>query len=102
LENRVRRDAGLNDVNQAPNRDTAATEKAESGWVESQLCGYFGWSETSDMPRHYVHTARSKVEENVRSEAGLNDVNQREKRDAAVAVEALLRDVLAKMSRELR
>jgi hypothetical protein len=32
----------------------------------------------------------------------LNDVNQREKREAAVAVEALLRDVLTKMSRELK
>jgi integrase len=94
--------AGLRTITCHDFRHTAATMKAEGGWVESQLCSYFGWSETSDMPRHYVHMARSQVEERVRRDAGLSDVNQRQKREAGEAVEALLRDVLSKMAREQR
>jgi integrase len=81
-------------------RHTAATMKAESGWAESQLCPYFGWSITSDMPRYYVHAARVGIEDRVRRDAGLNDVNQAQKREAGAAVEALLREVLEKMTRE--
>jgi hypothetical protein len=52
------------------------------------------------MPRYYVHATRVGIEDRVRRDAGLNDVNQAQKREAGAAVEALLREVLEKMTRE--
>jgi integrase len=52
-------------------RHTAATEKAKLGWTEVMLRKHFGWSDTSDMPSHYVHVGQDAYDRMVLEKRGI-------------------------------
>lgn len=78
-------------------RHTRATRAARAGWVEAKLRAYFGWSPGSNMPSVYVHLAMDDLREQVRRDAGVDDLGYSkavEQGDKASQLKALLRDFL--------
>ncbi len=61
-------------------RHTCATEKAELGWGEYQMCGFFGWEIGSPTPGTYIHARVAKQRARVLADA------QRAAQAAQVAV----------------
>jgi len=51
-------------------RKSRAVYKARIGYTEHQLRGFFGWSETSDSPKHYISTVKEDQEKALAEEFG--------------------------------
>lgn len=84
-------------------RHTCATEKAELGWNEYQMCSYFGWEIGSRTPGTYVHMKLSRQRDRILADAERTAQAARSAPDKAnEAVQALLglvKQVAAKMGR---
>ena len=51
-------------------RKSRAVYKARIGNTEHQLRAFFGWSETSDAPKHYISTVKEDLEKALAEEFG--------------------------------
>ena len=51
-------------------RKSRAMYKVRIGYTEHQLRGFFGWSETSDAPKHYISTVKEDLEKALAVEFG--------------------------------
>ena len=51
-------------------RKSRAVYKARIGYTEHQLRGFFGWSENSDAPKHYISTVKEDLEKALAEEFG--------------------------------
>lgn len=71
---RCSRKAGLeNEFNLNPHdfwRKSRAIYKARIGYTDHQMRGFFGWSETSDAPKHYLSLVKEDLEKALAEEFG--------------------------------
>jgi len=51
-------------------RKSRAMYKVRIGYTEHQLRGFFGWSETSDAPKHYIQCVKEDLEKALAEEFG--------------------------------
>lgn len=51
-------------------RKSRAIYKASIGWTEYQLRAFFGWSENSDAPKHYITLVKEDLRKALRQEYG--------------------------------
>lgn len=51
-------------------RKSRAIYKTRVGYTEHQLRGFFGWSETSDAPKHYISLVKEDLEKALAEEFG--------------------------------
>jgi integrase len=80
-------------------RHSCATRKARAGWNEAQLRAFFGWKAGSKMASHYVHLTVSDVRDQVRRDAGIDDLGYSQAVEAGndeLALASLLQRILAK------
>lgn len=82
-------------------RHTCATEKAELGWGEYQMCTYFGWEIGSKTPGTYVHMSLQKQQERIMADARRAAAaaigGSPESRDAVNALVGLLKQAVGQM-----
>ena len=68
--------AGLRHMNPHLFRHTRATRAATQGWNEPQMRAYFGWGPGSEMPSHYIHLSARNMEDQVRRDAGVDELGR--------------------------
>lgn len=51
-------------------RKSRAIYRASTGWSEYQLRAFFGWSENSDAPKHYITLVKEDLKKALRKEYG--------------------------------
>jgi len=63
-------------------RHSCATKKAITGWNESQMRIYFGWTSGSEMPSTYTHLKDRDINKKILIEAGLEKDKDKTKEEA--------------------
>lgn len=83
-------------------RHTCATEKAEVGWNEFQMCEYFGWMVGSRTPGIYVHLnldkQRARILADAQRQAAAATAAAPQSQDAVNALLGLLKQAMGQVS----